>query len=416
MSEETPKIVNPVSYDSTGTVYLTPSLANRMTSADHVIVTTVDPDTPNVKWSEVDKDSLQRPYSNKRVPSSKIVGDIADVANSTSMKLPYLSNCISSISNDVTILQQNVQEIIDSDQIINIRNSLTILSNNLSGLFGQHVTRFIGVSETDPLCGIVTIDGNRYVVSTDFDTSNNGNVIYYKKTIANHVQCGGHSDQHEPVSAITTMYAYIYANGVWNDSGHITFTNDGQFHRFGYSFYENLSTLIHDDMVCDYANIKITKISGLQQALNKNTDDHSYLSGRIDALNNNLSNYQLKTSAETSARNLNDGINATNVRIDELSGKLSIYLPRSVRVQTLNHPNDTTIPSTSAVNQALTAINYNILTTRTDLAEKIELSSNDLLSKLQLSVHNILNILSATLRPEVNSVNKRNQTIHNYTW
>ena len=105
MSEETPKSVNPVSYDSTGTVYLTPSLANRMTSADHVIVTTVDPDTPNVKWSEVDKDSLQRPYSNKRVPSSKIVGDIADVANSTSMKLPYLSNCISSISNDVTILK-----------------------------------------------------------------------------------------------------------------------------------------------------------------------------------------------------------------------------------------------------------------------------------------------------------------------
>lgn len=403
MSEETPKIVNSVSYDSTGTVYLTSSLANRMARADHVIVTTSDPDTPNVKWSEVDKDTLQRPYSSRRVPSSKIVGDIADIANSTSVKLPYISKCISSISNDVTSLKHSVQQIIDNDEIVNIQNKLTVLSNNLSGLFGQHVTRFIGVSETDPLCGVVTIDGNRYVVSTDFDTSNNGNVVYYKKTIANHVQCDGHSDQHESVSAITTMYAYIYANGVWNDSGHMAMTDDGQFHRFGYSFYENLSTLIHDDMICDYANIKTTKISGLQQALNKNTDDHSQLSERIDALSNNLSNYELKTNAETSARNLNDGINAVNVRIDELSGKLSTYLPKSVRVQSLNNPNDTTIPSTYAVNQALTAVNNSILTTRTDLATRIQLSSDDLLSKLQLSVDNILSMLNSTLRINMNN-------------
>ena len=42
---------------------------------------------------------------------------------------------------------------------------------------------------------------------------------------------------------------------------------DPAFTKIGYGFYENLSTLIHDDMVCDDAAIKMHKIDGLEEAL-----------------------------------------------------------------------------------------------------------------------------------------------------
>lgn len=398
-------------------VVLQKTLADNLRSNEHVIVTTNNMDGDNVTWPKVDRNSDVLTNSSNRIPSSKVVSEISAEVDSLDVDFGVLRQNLTNLQTSAYILSSGLSSITDgaTGKLEKLSADIEYLSSGISALFNHKAVRFIGVSETDPASGIVTIDGNRYVVSTDFNTTNNGNIVYYKKTIANHVQCDGHSDQHEPVDAITMMYAYIYANGVWNDSGHIA-VNDGQFHKFGYSFYQNLSTLIHDDMVCDYANIKITKISGLQQALNTNTNDHRYLSGKIDEINNNLNNYQLKTSAEISARNLTSRIDFTNERIDQLSGKLSIYLPKTVRVQTLNNPNDTTIPTTYAVNQALTEINNSILTTRTDLTSRIQLSADDLLGKLQLSVHNILNILSATLRPEVNSVNKHNQTINNYTW
>ena len=409
-------------YNTNGTVILTPALANKLAGdgnskfAKHVIVTSVNPEAPNVQWNEVDK--LQLTHLSSRVPSSKLVYDIQQSTYSNTNSINVLTRNITSISSTVSSLQQDIQQLTSNTDIINIRNDLAELSANLSGLFCQHAVRFIGVSETDPLCGIVTIDGNRYVVSSDFNESNNGNIVYYKTTLSNHQQHDGSHDQHEPEEVITVMYAYIYANGIWNDSGSIQFDDVGSFHRFGYSFYNNLSTLIHDDMVCDFANIKITKISGLQDEINQNIIDHAYLSSKISSLDTDLSVYQLKANSEASAIVFDQSIVDTNIRIDTLSNKLSNYLPTSVRVNNITN-STVTMPSNYAVNQKFNEINTRINTTNTNLTLSVgslEQTASEIRTALQLSVDNLLNILSATLRPEPNSVNRHNQIINNYTW
>lgn len=409
-------------YNTNGTVILTPALANKLAGdgnskfAKHVIVTSVNHEAPNVQWQDVDR--LQLTQLSSRVPSSKLVYDIQQSTYSNTNSINAITRNITSISNDVSSLQQDIQYLTSNTDIINIRNGLIELSSNLSGLFCQHAVKFIGVSETDPLCGIVTIDGNRYVVSTDFNESNNGNIVYYKTTVKNHQQHDGSHDQHEPEEAITVMYAYIYANGIWNDSASIQFDDVGSFHRFGYSFYNNLSTLIHDDMVCDFANIKISKISGLQDEINQNIIDHEYLSSRISSLNNSLSIYQLKENSEASAIIFDQNIANTNIRIDTLSNKLSNYLPKSVRANTIDN-STVYMPTNYAVNKKFNEINNSINTTNTNLklsVNSLEQTADEIRTALKLSVDNILNMLSATLRPEPNSVNRYNQIINDYTW
>ena len=81
MSNNNSKSDNLTTYNANGTVILTPALAEKLSEtnnayANHVVVTTVNPDSPTVAWTEVDKNELYLPYSANRIPSSKVVGDI----------------------------------------------------------------------------------------------------------------------------------------------------------------------------------------------------------------------------------------------------------------------------------------------------------------------------------------------------
>ena len=80
--------------------------------------------------------------------------------------------------------------------------------------------------------------------------------------------------------------------------------------------------------------------------------------------------------------------------------------------------------SIASITENITGYNFNeinnsINTTNTNLklsVNSLEQTADEIRTALKLSVDNILNMLSATLRPEPNSVNKYNQIINDYTW
>lgn len=177
-------------------VVLQKTLADNLRSNEHVIVTTNNIDGDNVTWPKVDRNSDVLTNSSNRIPSSKVVSEISADVDSLDADFGVLRQNLTILQTSAYILSSGLSSITDgaTGKLEKLSADINYLSSGLSALLNHKAVRFIGVSETDPASGIVTIDGNRYVVSTDFNTSNNGNIVYYKKTIANHVQCGGHSD------------------------------------------------------------------------------------------------------------------------------------------------------------------------------------------------------------------------------
>ena len=85
-------------------------------------------------------------------------------------------------------------------------------------------------------------------------------------------------------------------------------------------------------------------------------------------------------------------------------------MPKSVRANTIDN-STVYMPTNYAVNKKFNEINNSINTTNTNLklsVNSLEQTADEIRTALKLSVDNILNMLSATLRPEPNSVNRYN--------
>lgn len=320
-------------------VVLQKTLADNLRSNEHVIVTTNNMDGDNVTWPKVDRNSDVLTNSSNRIPSSKVVSEISTEVDSLDVDFGVLRQNLTNLQTSAYILSSGLSSITDgaTGKLEKLSADIEYLSSGLSALLNHKAVRFIGVSETDPASGIITINGVKYDINTDFDESNNGDIIYYRTSVPNHeinnIPPGQtshnyqHQDQSEDVEAIRMIYAYIYSNGVIDDYGGTQQTQQvgtGTFKRFGYGFYENLSTLIHDWDVCDDANIQKSKISGLVDDLAELYARDNRMSAVVDSVSTGISN-QVKTNTTNIATIMRDY--ATKAYVDskdlELSNKIS---------------------------------------------------------------------------------------------
>ena len=453
-------------------VVLQKTLADNLRNNDHVIVTTNNMDGDNVTWPKVDKEDLTN--NTNRVPSSKIVAElsvnvdeIAEDCSTIARNLNSLELSSAALSNGLTSITNGATGKIDQLSIY-----ISSISSQISALFNHTHTRFIGVSETDPATGIITIDGIKYYISSDFDESNNGDIIFYRTNVLNHDQAahaGRPATQdnteedihHEPISAVTMLYAYIYSNGVLNDFTSVEIednedTPTGRFQRFGYSFFQNLSTLIHDEDVCDYAAIQQKKIAGLtadlarldakdadlqrQITANKNNitslsniikNDISvnyakktYVNGISSSLSSRISSdYATKTyvnqqdqairsayiAADTTLRSdLNDTISRTR---DNLSSTVSTTYISCSQILTSGTTNSNSI--VMGAKYALTEINKRFLssniviatpTDTTTLNSTTKVPAMKVLQEMKTSLQDLINSLSSNLEPQIGTL------------
>lgn len=453
-------------------VVLQKTLADNLRNNDHVIVTTNNMDGDNVTWPKVDKEDLTN--NTNRVPSSKIVAElsvnvdeIAEDCSTIARNLNSLELSSVALSNGLTSITNGATGKIDQLSIY-----ISSISSQISALFNHTHTRFIGVSETDPATGIITIDGIKYYISSDFDESNNGDIIFYRTNVLNHDQAahaGRPATQdnteedihHEPISAVTMLYAYIYSNGVLNDFTSVEIednedTPTGRFQRFGYSFFQNLSTLIHDEDVCDYAAIQQKKIAGLtadlarldakdadlqrQITANKNNitalsnvikNDISvnyakktYVNGISSSLSSRISSdYATKTyvnqqdqairsayiAADTTLRSdLNDTISRTR---DNLSSTVSTTYISCSQILTSGTTNSNSI--VMGAKYALTEINKRFLssnivtatpTDTTTLNSTTKVPAMKVLQEMKASLQDLINSLSSNLEPQIGTL------------
>ena len=453
-------------------VVLQKTLADNLRNNDHVIVTTNNMDGDNVTWPKVDKEDLTN--NTNRVPSSKIVAElsvnvdeIAEDCSTIARNLNSLELSSVALSNGLTSITNGATGKIDQLSIY-----ISSISSQISALFNHTHTRFIGVSETDPATGIITIDGIKYYISSDFDESNNGDIIFYRTNVLNHDQAahaGRPATQdnteedihHEPISAVTMLYAYIYSNGVLNDFTSVEIednedTPTGRFQRFGYSFFQNLSTLIHDEDVCDYAAIQQKKIAGLtadlarldakdadlqrQITANKNNitslsniikNDISvnyakktYVNGISSSLSSRISSdYATKTyvnqqdqtirsayiAADTTLRSdLHDTISRTR---DNLSSTVSTTYISCSQILTSGTTNSNSI--VMGAKYALTEINKRFLssnivtatpTDTTTLNSTTKVPAMKVLQEMKASLQDLINSLSSNLEPQIGTL------------
>lgn len=453
-------------------VVLQKTLADNLRNNDHVIVTTNNMDGDNVTWPKVDKEDLTN--NTNRVPSSKIVAElsvnvdeIAEDCSTIARNLNSLELSSVALSNGLTSITNGATGKIDQLSIY-----ISSISSQISALFNHTHTRFIGVSETDPATGIITIDGIKYYISSDFDESNNGDIIFYRTNVLNHDQAahaGRPATQdnteedihHEPISAVTMLYAYIYSNGVLNDFTSVEIednedTPTGRFQRFGYSFFQNLSTLIHDEDVCDYAAIQQKKIAGLTADLARLDTKDADLQRQITANKNNITslsniikndisvNYAKKTyvngissslssrissdyatktyvnqqdqairsayiAADTTLRSdLNDTISRTR---DNLSSTVSTTYISCSQILTSGTTNSNSI--VMGAKYALTEINKRFLssnivtatpTDTTTLNSTTKVPAMKVLQEMKTSLQDLINSLSSNLEPQIGTL------------
>ena len=453
-------------------VVLQKTLADNLRNNDHVIVTTNNMDGDNVTWPKVDKEDLTN--NTNRVPSSKIVAElsvnvdeIAEDCSTIARNLNSLELSSVALSNGLTSITNGATGKIDQLSIY-----ISSISSQISALFNHTHTRFIGVSETDPATGIITIDGIKYYISSDFDESNNGDIIFYRTNVLNHDQAAhdgrpatqdntGEDIHHEPISAVSMLYAYIYSNGVLNDFTSVEIednedTPTGRFQRFGYSFFQNLSTLIHDEDVCDYAAIQQKKIAGLTADLARLDAKDADLQRQITANKNNITtlsnvikndisvNYAKKTYVNEISSSLSNRISsdyATKTYVNSQDQSIrSAYIAADTTLRgdlnsTISRTRDNLLSTVSATyiscsqiltsgttnsnsivmgaKYALTEINKrflssNIVTkTPTDLTtlnSTTKVPAMKILQEMKTSLQNLINSLSANLEPQIGTL------------
>ena len=313
-------------------VVLQNKFADSLALSDHVIVAKSIVNSDNVLWYDVDKTSLTN--KTNKVPASKLVYDLSTELSGISNNQQEISSNVENLSINTTDISsnQNTLSIESSNKIDFLSTNLSVLSSNLSNLYNHKAVRFIGVSETDPATGIITLNGIKYVISSDFTSANNGDIIYYRANISNHDNTQHipddstssnyrAKDQDANVDYVGMIYSYIYSNGVLDDYGQIQVNenNLGTFKQIGYGFYENLSTLIHDYDVCDFANIQKHKISGLVDDLNDlYKRDNIISSGLSDAVSNNINNIEYISANYATLQDLSNSI-------DDISSTVSNY-------------------------------------------------------------------------------------------
>lgn len=453
-------------------VVLQKTLADNLRNNDHVIVTTNNMDGDNVTWPKVDKEDLTN--NTNRVPSSKIVAElsvnvdeIAEDCSTIARNLNSLELSSVALSNGLTSITNGATGKIDQLSIY-----ISSISSQISALFNHTHTRFIGVSETDPATGIITIDGIKYYISSDFDESNNGDIIFYRTNVLNHDQAAhdgrpatqdntGEDIHHEPISAVSMLYAYIYSNGVLNDFTSVEIednedTPTGRFQRFGYSFFQNLSTLIHDEDVCDYAAIQQKKIAGLTADLARLDAKDANLQRQITANKNNITslsniikndisvNYAKKTYVNGISSSLSSRISsdyATKTYVNQQDQAIrSAYIAadttlRSDLNDTISRIRDslsTTVSTTyiscsqiltsgttdsnsivMGAKYALTEINKRFLssnivtatpTDSTTLNSTTKVPAMKVLQEMKTSLQNLINSLSENLEPQIGTL------------
>ena len=186
--------------------------ADNLKNKGHLIVTSVNAEGAEVLWSDVDEESVQK--STGRVPASKFVYELLSSCSRLSSNVNTISGNITSISSVVGSLSTDVLSLKEACSLIApLSDAVCSISTDLLPLLENRPAKFIGVSETDPATGVITIDGITYHLS-DFNDKNNGNVVYYRTTINNHIH-----DNPTAGDATSMLYAYIYSNGVLNDVG-----------------------------------------------------------------------------------------------------------------------------------------------------------------------------------------------------
>lgn len=230
----------------------------------HVVVTSQHLDTLSVSWLDVEKKKITDDTA--KIPALNLLNDV---------KLSVESNIneITNINVSCNTLQENdiyLSSAIDEHQAAIDGHDVAI--HNLDGLkdlIDCKVVRFKGVSSTDPSSGIVTVNGIQHIVSCDFTEENNGDIYYYHKQVD---KLG---------KKVEVLFAYVYSNGLFNH--HTVDQLNGQFYKIGYGFYDNLSTLIFDDMVDVSAAIKRYKIDGLVDILDTTSADIEFLSARLSS-------------------------------------------------------------------------------------------------------------------------------------
>ncbi len=378
--------------------------ADNLKNRGHLIVTSVNAEGAEVLWSDVDRELVQN--STGRVPASKFVYELLSSCSRLSSNVNTISGNITSISSVVGSLSTDVLNLKEAcDLIAPLSDAVCSISTDLLPLLENRPAKFIGVSETDPSTGVITIDGITYHLS-DFNDKNNGNVVYYRTTINNH-------DHDNPAAgdATSMLYAYIYSNGVLNDVGTVSLDPDqaqqhGSFQKYGYSFFENLSTLIHDDMVCDYAKIKIHKIDGLSDLLSDNDAAHRFLSSKIDGLrvdtdqiSDDLTLYHRTTSAQLSTTNLLNLINSNYTTL------CNAKFNRTAVVQTMSNCT-VTVPSSKAVNTALQTLRNDLDNEKANRIADVVSAKIDLIDKMTQMSADLLAMISVCVRTELGTINK----------
>lgn len=455
-------------------VVLQKTMVDNLMNNEHVIVTTNSMDGDNVTWPKVDRNSDVLTNSSNRIPSSKVVSEISTEVDSLDTDFRVLRQNFTNLQTSAYVLSSGLSSITNgaTGKIDQLSIYISSISSQISALFNHTHTRFIGVSETDPATGIITIDGIKYYISSDFDESNNGDIIFYRTNVLNHDQAahaGRPATQdnteedihHEPISAVSMLYAYIYSNGVLNDFTSVEIednedTPTGRFQRFGYSFFQNLSTLIHDEDVCDYAAIQQKKIAGLTADLARLDAKDANLQRQITANKNNItalsnvikndisvnyakkiyvneissslsnrisSDYATKTyvnsqdqsirsayiAADTTLRgDLNSTISRTR---DNLSSTVSATYISCSQILTSGTTNSNSI--VMGAKYALTEINKRFLssnivtatpTDSTTLNSTTKVPAMKILQEMKTSLQDLINSLSANLEPQIGTL------------
>lgn len=169
-------------------VVLQKTLADNLRNNEHVIVTTNSMDGDNVTWPKVDRNSDVLTNSSNRIPSSKVVSEISAEVDSLDVDFGVLRQNLTNLQTSAYILSSGLSSITDgaTGKLEKLSADIEYLSSGLSALLNHKAVRFIGVSETDPASGIITLNGVKYDINTDFDESNNGDIIYYRTSVPNH--------------------------------------------------------------------------------------------------------------------------------------------------------------------------------------------------------------------------------------
>ena len=202
-----------------GNIVLTPELADSIANSSntrHLVVASGVADTEEVKWSNVNTEVISE--STREVPCSKLVFDIKK-------SLSSVPNQITTISDDILTMKRNIK--INTDGLVDLSDyayakidTLSSILNSYSAIeniLNHKSVKFIGVSTTDPMSGIITIDGIEYNISSDFDESNNGNIVYYHTNTHN-----SNVTEHSDRESVGILYAYIYSNGIFSDKLAVT--------------------------------------------------------------------------------------------------------------------------------------------------------------------------------------------------